>query len=261
MRKGSVRFFGTSDPQTYFRYSGKFRDFIIPWQRGTCKMSALAFDSRTSSEHPAIRISLRRLSIADACWDLQDYIPDCSTAELLVLTLQIKWRWVVHGSSSRLLFCYSFVCGELGPTSIAVASYQFTLTIIDLRCLRNVPGPAWVSCKTETQIYGKSASWTRARGAVWARSMNLLEAEHIQDMFNEMGGLCKSRRDRSGVNIPEVLDTQVVDFRWSQSTGCQRQLGRSWSRRTETMSCSACPWATSFFHGSCWKDFIPCADV
>ena len=33
--------------------------------RRSSKMSALEFDSRTSSKHPAIRISLRRLSIAE----------------------------------------------------------------------------------------------------------------------------------------------------------------------------------------------------
>ena len=79
--------------------------------------------------------------------------------------------------------CYSFVSGELGPTSIAVASYQFTLTIIDLRCLRNVPGPAWVSCKLRLKFMAN-----QLRGHVReATAVELLEAEHIQTCSMKWG--------------------------------------------------------------------------
>ena len=128
-----------------------------------------------------------------ACWDLQDYIPDCSTAELLVLTLQIKWRWVVHGSSSRLLFvCLWGTWANFHRSCILSVYIDHHWPALLKKC-------SWSSLgelQTETQIYGKSASWTRARGHSSLRRIQhsgTFGSWTYSNMSNEMGGLCKSR--------------------------------------------------------------------
>ena len=173
MRKGSVRFFGTSDPQTY---QHRFRD---TWGTAIALHGFIAF-----------RISLRRLSIAEPVGTSKIISQIAARQSCLSWHGQIKWRWVVHGFSSRLLFVCLWGTWANFHRSCILSVY------IDLRCLRNVPGPAWGELQTEAEIYGKPASWTRARGHSSLRRIQrsgTFGSWTYSNMSNEMGGLCKSR--------------------------------------------------------------------
>ena len=73
---------------------------------------------------------------------------------------------------------------------------------MDLRCLRrNVPGPAWGELQTEAQIYGQSASWTRARGHSGLRR---IQHELLDDVFKKVQRNLGRKSSVGSVSTPVI---------------------------------------------------------
>ena len=107
----------------------------------------------------------------------------------------------VGGSWFFFTFAIRLLVGNLGQLPSQLHPISLHGPCMDLRCLRrNVPGPAWGELQTEAQIYGQSASWTRARG----RTLRRIQHELLDDVFKKVQRNLGRKSSVGSVSTPVI---------------------------------------------------------